>query len=67
MRLQNNIRLNIPWDGETDDSRQLVCRLDIPAGTDRRRVRRELRKLLLAMGEREYKRIIRQMGFNKYA
>ncbi len=66
-QLKHSIRFNIPWDEKTDDGRQLMCRLDCPAGTDRRRVRRELRKVFLAMGERQYIRAIREMGFSKYA
>ena len=66
MRLSEGVRFNIPWDDQTEGGQQLVCRLEVPAGTDRRRVKRELRKTFLAMGERNYNRAIKAMGFSEY-
>jgi hypothetical protein len=59
-------RWNIPFDAATEGGEQAVCRFITPAGMDRRKIRRILRKIFLQLGERNAERACREMGFNRY-
>jgi hypothetical protein len=65
-KLQAPTRFNIPFDEQTDDGRQLVVRLELGVGTDRRRVKRCLRVVLQRLGIKDYTRAIRELGFNRH-
>ncbi len=65
-RIKADTRFNIAWDDPTEYGQQAVWRFVVPAGTDRRKLKRIFRKVFLALGERNYTRAIREMGFSKY-
>jgi hypothetical protein len=59
-------RWNIPYDTATEFGQRVVWRFVTPAGMDRRKVRRILRRVFLQLGECNAERAIREMGFSRY-
>ena len=64
--LQADSVFTLPYDEPTEDGNMAAWRWTMPAGMDRRRVKRELRKIFLALGVRDYTRAIREMGWGRY-
>lgn len=55
----------IPYDEPTEDGQMAAWRFVVPAGTDRRKLKRLLRKIFEQLGIRDYHRAIREMGWSK--
>lgn len=64
--LQNDAVFTLPYDEPTEDGLQAAWRWHFPAGTDRRRVKREIRKVLRCLGIHDYHRVILELGWAKY-
>lgn len=56
----------LPYDEPTPNGEQAAWRWHVPVGTDSRRIRRETRKILQALGVNRPDRAIRELGWRKY-
>lgn len=66
MKLKTDCVFTLPYDDPTEQGQMAAWRWVLPAGSDTRRVRRTVRKILRQLGEREYRRAIRELGWRHY-